>query len=169
MKVFRYPFIARFIYHYSNIPISILLLTYLIYSLNAAIYNWIYIFPAIINMVLLLLLNRFYFRIYKKFPAKIQIENNEMVCRSFPFSNKIVHLKYENIDDINGGIFSGMYEKPIYLYDSKNKITIVFSSHIKNYNDLLRTILSNIRKEVYENALRKFNKVEGILKEKQQL
>lgn len=169
MKIFRYPFFARLVYHYANIPISLLLIIYLIFSLNAVIYNWVYIFPIIINLLLLSLLNRFYFRVYKKFPAEIQTDHNKLICSSFPFSKKIVHLEYRNITDITGGIFSGTYEKPIYLNDSKNKITIVFSSHINGYNDLLRTILSNINKDVYENALQKFKSVEKALKEKQQL
>lgn len=168
MKVFGYPFIARLIYQYANIPISLMLLIYLIYSLNALVHSWMFIFPVLINLGLLYLINRFYFSIYKRFPYKIQIEDTGIICSEFPFSNKVVQMEYENIDDITGGIFSGKYEKPINLHDSQNKNIISFSIHLKGYNDLLTIILSNIRKDVYQQALKKFKHVEEMLNFKQQ-
>lgn len=167
MKTYTYPLLARFIYQYANIPITLMLFGYLVVAINGIRYSWINALPAVINLILIYIINRFYFRAYKIFPYRIEVDETGMTCSDFPFSNKKVQIKYENIDEISGGIFSGMYTKPINIFDSKNNVKVAFSTHLKESNELLTIILSKIRKDVYKQAMDKVLELGEKYKEKQ--
>jgi hypothetical protein len=98
-------------------------------------------------------MNRYYFRSYKIFPYKIDINNEEMICRDYFFSKKVIKLKLLDITKITGGIFSGYPSRPIYLFDEKNTIKVGINQHIKNYNSLLTIILKNVNQKLYNELL----------------
>lgn len=153
MKTFTYPLLARIIFRYANIPLTIVFFMYLVISVMASKINLLYLIPAIINAVLIYIINRFYFTSYKIFPYKIEVDDDKMVCSDFPFSNKIIHIKFEDIERITGSIFSSIRNKPVEIYDGRQKITIAFSLHLRKINELLTIILSNIRKEKSDELL----------------
>ncbi|MGE5412098.1 MAG: hypothetical protein ACM3MI_14145 [Clostridiales bacterium] len=153
MLTFTYPLIARLVYRYANIPLTILMFLYLFISIVALRISSISLVPAAINIFLIYFLNKFYFRLYKMFPYKIEVDDTQMICSDFPFSKKIVQIRFEDIDKITGSIFSGLKNKPVAIHDGKQNITIAFSLHLSKINDLLTIILSKIRKEKSDELL----------------
>jgi len=156
MKTFTYPFMAKLVYRYANIPVSLLLIFHLFFLLVGSSYDWKLLLPAMINIIILYILNRFYLKMYKQFPYKIQIDKNEMICSNYFFSNKILRIPLDKIVNIDGGIFTGNPTKPIYISDEDGNIIDV-NQHLKNFNIFLATILSLIKKEVYEASLNQIN------------
>lgn len=157
MIEYKYTFLHRIIYRYANIPANLILLFYLLASILGLMQDWKFIFPLIITVILLYVLNRFYFKMYKTFPFRIEINNEEMHCSDFVIKNRIAKIEHSEIKSIVGGIFSGRAYMPLYITTDKEKIGI--SPHIKNYNKLLTTILANIPKELYESLLDDIKKV----------
>lgn len=153
MKEFTYPVLAKIIYRYANIPISLLLSFYVFVSVVAAVTDWVYIFPLIINLVLLYVLNRYYFKMYRLFPYRLKIDNEKIICTDFMNKARSVEIKLLDVGKITGGIFSGSPVKPIYIYDEKNNVTIGLNQHLKEYNKFLTIVLSNIKQELYNELL----------------
>lgn len=157
MKIFKYNFFARLIYRYANIPASLILLFYLLISTIGVMQDWKFIFPLLINIILLYVLNRFYFRMYKSFPFHIKANNEKIICTDFLMNNREVTIKHSEILEITGGIFSGRAYMPLYIITDNKRLGI--SPHIKDYNKLLTIILTNISKELYEKLLDSIKKI----------
>jgi hypothetical protein len=157
MQSFKYNFFARIIYRYANIPANLILLIYLLISILGTISNWKFIFPLLITIILIYTLNRFYLKIYKKFPFKIEADNEKLVCSEFTFKNRIIEINHSEIIEISGGIFSGRAYMPLYIKTKTDLIGI--SPHISEYNKLLTILLTNIPKELYENLLEKIKSI----------
>ena len=151
MNEYKYNLIARVIYRYANIPANLILLFYLYASIYGISIDWKFIFPVLLNIALLYVLNKFYLKIYKSFPFKIKIDNEKMICSDFVINNRNVEIIHSRISNIKGGIFSGRSYAPLYI--STPEITIGISPHIANYDKLLTVILTNIPKELYESLL----------------
>lgn len=147
MVTFKYTFFSRIFYRYSVIPVNLLLLFYIFISLISISSDWKLVFPLLIKIILLYIFNRFYFKMYKTFPFKIEINNEEMICSDFVLNNRKVTIKHSDIMDITGGIFSGRTYKPLQVITNETKIGI--SPHLKNYNELLKIILTNVTKKLY--------------------
>ncbi|MDX1699995.1 MAG: hypothetical protein R3250_05215 [Melioribacteraceae bacterium] len=157
MKEFKYSFIARVIYRYANIPANLILLFYLFASAYGMTIDWKFIFPVLLNIILLYVLNKFYLKIYRTFPFNIKVDNEKMICTDFVINNKEVEIVHSDIVKIKGGIFSGRAYAPLYI--STDNITIGISPHIKDYDKLLTIILTNIPKELYESLLEAIKKI----------
>ena len=153
MFTFKYSFFAKLIYRYGNIPITLLLGIQLLFSIIMIDVKWYFLFFALFNLLIIFFLNRFYFRSYKLFPFKIEINNEIMICTDFFNRSKTVEIYLQDIDDIKGGTLTGSPGRPVYIHDGKNNITIGLHSHIGNYNKLLTIILSNVTKELYNQVL----------------
>ncbi len=157
MKTFKYSFFPKLVYKYAGIPANLILFFYLIISIYGLTNNWKFIFPVMINLILLYVLNRFYLRMYKSFPFKIDVNNEEMVNSDFVINNRKETVKLSDITEITGGIFSGRAYMPLYI--KTDKLTFGISPHIKDYNKLLTIILTNIPKELYEQLLNSIQKI----------
>lgn len=155
MKEFTYPFLAKLIYRYANIPVSFLLLFYVFVSFVGMREDWLYVFPAFINLILLYVLNRYYYKMYKYFPYKLKIDNEKIICSDFFNKSRTVEINLLDIGEIKGGIFSGSPVRPIYIYDEKNDVTIGLNQHLKDYNKFLTVVLSNIKQDLYNELLEK--------------
>lgn len=155
MKEFTYPLLAKIIYRYANIPVSFLLLLYALISFLGMREDWLYVFPAFINLVLLYVMNRYYLRMYRQFPYNIRIDNEKMICSGFMNKARTVEINLSDVSEISGGIFSGSPVRPIYISDKKNNVTIGFNQHLKNYNKFLTVVLSNINQDLYNSLLEK--------------
>lgn len=168
MRVFTYPLIARFIYRYANIPVSLILVFYVFAALSAVSIsssNWI---TVVLNIVLVVVMNRYYFKSYKIFPYRIELESDGLLCSDFTFSSKQVKIRFEDIDNISGGIFSGVQTKPIKIHESRQNQTVAFSAHIRGHNELLTAILSKIKREKYEEILGKITEMAEEQKKKRE-
>lgn len=157
MKTFKYNFFAKFIYRYANVPANLILLFYLLISVLGLNEDWKFIFPLIINLILLYVLNKFYIKIYKSFPFKFEVDNEKMICSDFMINNRETIIKFSSIKEIKGGIFSGRAYMPLYIQTDKTEMGI--SPHLTDFNKLLTIILTNINKELYELLLEAIKKI----------
>ncbi|MEE9432319.1 MAG: hypothetical protein V3V16_14830 [Melioribacteraceae bacterium] len=164
MKTFKYSLLTKFVYRYANIPATIIIVLYLIVSVVGIISDWMFIFPLLINLILIYVLNRFYLKMYKQFPFKIEIDNEKMLCSNFMLNDRTVQINLIEVEKINGGIFSGRAYMPLYIIWEGKQIGI--SPHIKDYNKLLTIILTNIKKELYEELLEEIKKLATPVKRK---
>jgi hypothetical protein len=155
MKKYTYSLFAKLVYGYANIPLSLLLFFYLLFSVAMIRQHWFYILSAIMHALLLYVLNRFYLKSYKQFPYTIIVDNEKMICKNFFLSNKEVVIKFSEIDEIRGGIFSGNMARPIYIHDGKNDVTIGIRQHLKGFNAVLTSVLSNIEQKLYNELIEK--------------
>ena len=157
MKTFKYSFIARLVYRYANIPANLILLFYLLISILNISRDWKFIFPLVITIILIYVLNRFYIRIYRTFPFRIEINNSKMICSDFVIGNRIIEIQHSDVVKIGGGIFSGRAYMPLYI--TTENLTIGISPHLKDYNKLLTIILTNVPKELYTSLLEDIKKI----------
>ncbi len=155
MKVFRYSIFTKFIYRYANIPVTFILGFYFLVSALTITESWFSVASAVIHAALIIIINRYYFKSYKVFPYKIEIDNERMICSDYTFTNKKVELKLKEIDKISGGIFGRSSTRPLYIYDSSNNTKIGVHQHLKKFNELLTIILSNVPQELYNDLLEK--------------
>lgn len=153
MTTFRYTFLSRFIYRYSNFIATFLLLLHALVSFTALWIDWINIFPLIINLIIIYILNRYFYRIYKYFPFKIEIDNEKIICSDFFWKKEVIEIELKQIDNITGGVFSKNTTSPIYIEQKTKNIKIGILLHLKGFNKLLTIILSNINNELYHRLL----------------
>lgn len=159
MKTYKYSFFSKLIYRYGNIPVTILLLIYLAVSITGLFSYWYYIFFTLINLLLLFSLNKYYIKTYKLFPFEISADNEKIICTNFLFGNKKIELRIEDIDRLTGGIFSGYPTRPIYIYDSKQNITIGLYANVGKFPELLKIILQNVKEDLYKDLAGKINEL----------
>ncbi len=154
MITFKYSLPSKIIFRYANFPATLFLLLYLVSSFIYMFTEWYYIFPVLLNLLIIIMMNKFYFHSYKIFPFKIEINNEKMICSDFFNKSKIHEIKLSEIDSIEGGALAGNPAKPIYIHIKNDNLLIGISPHIKNQNKLITIILSNVRQEVYNNVLK---------------
>ncbi|MBU0561068.1 MAG: hypothetical protein KJ799_07755 [Bacteroidetes bacterium] len=154
MTKYSYSLFSKFVYRYANFPLTILMSLFVLITLLSVQGDWRLLLPLIINVTLIYVLNRYYLKLYRSFPFTIEIDNEKIICSNFFQSEKRIELKLIDISDIKGGMFDGSFAKPVYLF-SQNNIEIGLQPHIKNFNKLLTTILSNISQNLYEGILEK--------------
>lgn len=152
---FTYPFFYRFIFRYGNIPATIIMLVYFIMSVMNYKSGLFYLAPAFIVAILIYLLNKKYFHLYKTVPYTIIIEGDELIGKDFVLGNKEIKISFKNIDKLEGGIFDKKLTGFMKMYDGKNNLWISFHSKIKKSNILQTLIFSKIREDVYNNVIEK--------------
>jgi hypothetical protein len=116
-------------------------------------YQWYLIFPALINGAIIYFLNRFYFRAYRRFPFKLDMDNERMICYDYAFSDKKIEVRLADIRDIQGGIFGKNLTRPIYVYYGEETHPIGIHNHLKEFDNLMTIILSNISQPLYNDLL----------------
>lgn len=166
MTTYKYPFLAKLFYRYANIPATILLLIHLISSIMMIPDQPSFMLPASINALVIFVLNRFYYKIYKHFPFTVEIDNEKMICSNFMYSTRKVEIMISNIDEIKGGTFSGHITRPVYIHDATQNVTLGFYHHLKNYNKFITTILSNVDKKLYDQLLERMKEIGDLNKMK---
>ena len=149
MENFRYSFFARLFYRYGNIIATLLLSVHLISSIVYMFEKWYFVIPALINAGIIYILNKYFIKTYKQFPFNVQANNEIIICKDFFFSKKSFEIKYEDIDRITGGIFSGYPTRPIYFHDGRQNITLGYYSHVGNFQKLTTKLLQNIPQYLY--------------------
>ena len=157
MKQYKYSLFAKFVYRFANIPITLLLLVSVIASVSGLWISWKYWIPVIIHLVLIYIINRAYFRIYKYFPFLIEADNTKLICSDFYNSSKKVTIPIHEITKIEGGIFSGNKLRALTVYWGDGGSFIGINQHIKDYNSLVTTILANTNKPLYDSLLNKMH------------
>ncbi|KAF0152159.1 MAG: hypothetical protein FD143_1256 [Ignavibacteria bacterium] len=152
MKEYTYSIFGKIWYRYINIILTAFLLLYTVSSLYMFFQNWYYIFLALLNVLIVILINNFYINSYKHFPFLVFIDDKGISCSNFFLSRKKIRINYEDISGISGGMFTGWNLRPVYIYDAKQGIKIGFFTHGK-FKELLKTVLQNINEDVYNELL----------------
>lgn len=166
MRIFEYSFPAKLILKYSFIPLSVIMIIYILYALGGLLNSWFFIFPLSIHILLLYIIIKFYIKIKKYFPFTIESNSEKIICKNFLGKKNEVEIRFPEIEDISGGIFNGNYSRPIYITAAAGKIKIGIYRHLENYDELLKIILSSVSKELYDNLLKKMEKSAGFSKSK---
>ncbi len=161
MQTFRYSFIAKLLYRYGNIPLNLLLLLYLASSIIGLFSNWYYIFFILINSAIIFWLNKYYLKIYRTFPFTISIDDDKLICSDYFFSKQTIEIRFEDIDSITGGIFSGFPTRPTYIHDGRQNVTIGFYLSSGKFNELLILILKRINEELYLKLIERVKELQG--------
>ncbi len=154
MQVFTYPLFYKIILRFGNIPLTLLLILYLIPSVIYVDKDLVLLIPLIISAFLIYFLNKQYITLYKILPYKIIIDDGKLVCSDFLFSAREVIINFDDIEKLKGGIFEGKLHGILKVYDGKNKIYIGFFNKIKNSKLLGTIILSKVSKNVYDEVIK---------------
>lgn len=166
MTKHTYSLFARLVYRWANIPVTMILLFYLYVYGVAMFHNWYYVLAALLNATVLYAMNKHYIKAYTTFPYKVSIDNEKMICEDFMLSDKKVTIYLKDIDNITGSIFSGNKARPLYIHDSKQGVQIGLRVHLKGYDHVVTTILSNIKKDLYESLLESVKEFNQAITEK---
>lgn len=153
MKVFTYPIFYKIILRFGNIPLTLLLILYLIPSVIYVDEHPVLLIPLIISSLLIFLLNKLYLTLYKIIPYKIVADDGKLICSEFLFSNKEITIDFNNINKLKGGIFEGKLHGILKVYDGKNNIYIGYFNKIKNSKILGTLLLSKVNKSVYDEVI----------------
>ena len=159
MKTYRYSIFWKVLYRYGNIPLTFFLLIYLATSVIGLFSHWCFIFFFLINLLIIVWLNKYYIKTYKLFPFEISADNEKIICKNFLFSKKVIELRMEDIDNLTGGVFSGYQTRPVYIHDSKQNITIGLYANVGKFPELLKIIIQNIREDLYRDLIGKITEL----------
>ncbi|MFA7229502.1 MAG: hypothetical protein WC061_10745 [Melioribacteraceae bacterium] len=158
MIEYRYTIFAKLFFRYGNIPLTFLLMIYLGTSVIGLFSRWYFIFFAIINLAIIIWLNKYFIKMYRNFPFSIRFAEDKLICSDFFFSDRVVEICLSDIDSITGGVFGGYPSRPTYIHDGKQNITIGFYSGSGKFNELLISILKNIEEPLYQQLIDKMKK-----------
>ena len=154
MQVFTYPLFYKIILRFGNIPLTILLIFYLIPSAVYIDKNPVLAIPLIISAFLIYFLNKQYITLYKIIPYKITIQDGKLICSDFLFSKKEVVINVEDIEKLRGGIFEGKLKGVQKIFDGKNKIYVGYFNKLKNSHLLGTILLSKVKRAVYDEVIK---------------
>jgi hypothetical protein len=155
--VYKYPFLAQIIYKHVFYPLILLFGLQLGYSLYLVTESTMNLIPAAINAVILFIIFKYYSNIAKNVPFKIVLSNNMLICSQFGYSKKEVKFPLDEIDHIEGGIFSGKATSTLYLFSEKNNLMIGILPHLTGYNSLVSLILGKIDKSMFAELVKGIN------------
>ncbi len=155
--VYKYPFLAEVIYKHVFYPLILLFGLQLGYSLYLVTESTMNLIPVAINAVILIVIFKYYSNIAKNVPFKIMLSDNKLICSQFGYSKKVVELPLDDIDHIEGGIFSGKATRPVYIFSEKNNVMIGVLPHLKDYNNFISMILQSVDKEMFNKLVQGIN------------
>lgn len=152
-QTFEYPVFFSLLYRYGNIPVTFLLVVYLIPSVINIDNNLLYIIPVIIILVLIYFINKRYLFLYNIVPYKIIADEEKLVCSNYFLAQRELVIYFTDISELSGGTFSGKLKGLMLVYDGRNKTNIGFFDRIKGVKNLQTIILSKVKKEVYDKVV----------------
>ncbi len=153
MQTFTYSLIVKIIFRYGNIFVTLLLSIYLIPVFYYIDQNMILILPLVIGVIILYMVNRTYLTYYLILPYKIEVDDEKIICSDFLLSKKVVTIYYKDIDNLQGGVFSGRSSGIMKLRDGKSKLKVGFSQKMNNSEKLIALILSKVPKDLYNDVI----------------
>lgn len=162
MKIYTYPWYFKIFYRFGNLPLTFLLVFYLIIFLNRLGDHLVFFLPSIITLGLIYLLNRHFLILYKVLPMNIELCEEKLVASGFLFSSRKMEIRFDEISELSGGLFDGKTRGVMKIYDNSNKSYFGYYNTIRNYQELGTTILSKVRKDIYESVLNRI----GLIKNK---
>jgi hypothetical protein len=157
-QTFTYPFFLKFIYRFGNIVVTLMLIAYLIPIILYIDQNIILLVPVLIALLAVYFLNKHFILLYKILPFTIEADNEKMICKNFIFSKKELIIYYKDIQSLTGGIFENKFSGLMKVCDGKNSVCIGFYQKLINSNRLVTLILSNVKRELYDEVIENLTK-----------
>lgn len=159
--VFTYNPMLKAVYRFGNIPVSMILALYIIpFLVNPSSRTVdILFFSAVV--IILLILNSFFYKIWKIVPFTIHALDDRLVCSDFFLSSRKVELLYSDIENLKGGTFSGKFNGIMIAESVEKDIQIGFFARIDNARLLEAILINRSPQPVYE-------KVTTLLKERKE-
>lgn len=157
-KTFTYPLIFKLLFRYGNFVVTLFLIVYIIPMFYYLDQNTLLIVPLLISLLVIYVINRHYFNIYKIVPFKIEADKEKITCSEFIFSKKTVTIFYKDIDLLSGGIFENKISGIMKVCDGKNSICIGFYQKLSDSNKLITIILSKVKKQIYDDVIDRLTK-----------
>ncbi|MBI2418385.1 MAG: hypothetical protein HYV28_10895 [Ignavibacteriales bacterium] len=117
---------------------------------------------AVMVLILIVLVNRYFLYLYKTIPYRIEQKDNSLIASQFVLSKKVVTVKLSDITDLKGGIFDARYGSLIRIYTGGSHAAFAFFLKIDNSRELQDYLLKNINKKLYNDIMLRL----GIHKEK---
>lgn len=161
MQTFKYPFLSKLIYRFGNFPVTLLLLLHFVSASYLVQERWYYVFFALFDLAIMILMNRYYLRTYKFFPFRIEADDEKFICSDFFMSDKKIEMRYKDISKISGGIFSGHPTKPIFIHSEKLGIKFGIYSHVEGMQKFFTLILKSIDHGLYVELMREIENLKN--------
>jgi hypothetical protein len=154
MKEYKYPLFFKFLYRFGNIPLTVLLVLFLLPVVINLDKDLFLLIPMVINLLMIYFLNRFYIFLYKIVPFKINVGDDMITCTEFIFSDKKIEILFRDIESLKGGLFEGRLNGVMRI-NSINNLTVGFFNSIENSKELETIVLSRVNHDVYDEVIRK--------------
>ncbi|NCQ18740.1 MAG: hypothetical protein COW85_04200 [Ignavibacteria bacterium CG22_combo_CG10-13_8_21_14_all_37_15] len=148
MTVFTYKPFYRFIYRYGNLPVTIIILIYMLPAIVTYRYEIGQSAYLMLLSVMLIYVNKLYLRLYKILPLQIEIDDEKIVCSHFFKNDKKIILHFSDIIELKGGVFIGKSKGLMQV--GGEKTTIGFFHHLTHVNIFITALLHNAPLEVYK-------------------
>lgn len=152
-QIFTYPWVFRLIFRYGNIIVTSVLLLYSVPLFTFLNEKMIFIFPLIINLVIIYFLNKHYINLYKILPFKIEVDDDKVICSEFFLSRKNIVINYEDIISLSGGIFENKLSGIMKVCDKQKDLCFGFYQRLNNASKLATILLSKVNRELYDKVL----------------
>ena len=136
----------KLIFRYGNIPISFVFVMYLLPVITNFTYEWSKIAYLFVFILLIIVLNRHYLKLYKLMPYKIEMDDEKLVFTDFTINDRTVTMKFEDIVSLKGGIFDGKISGLMKITDT-NGNEVGFFHKLTNAKQLETIILSKVKTE----------------------
>lgn len=148
MTTFTYKSFYRLVYRFGNLLITPILLIYMFPAILTFSYKpWQILYLASLTIIIVYV-NKLYFRLYEILPFNIDVDNEKITCTQFLRKDRKVILYFSEIRKLSGGVFYGK-SKGLMLIEGENG-TVGFFHHLTNANILITKLLQNVPAEVYK-------------------
>jgi len=159
--IFTYNRWLKAVYRYGNIPVSMVLALYIIPFLFNPSSRTVDILFFSSVVLILFVLNSFFYKIWKIVPFSIHAIDDRIVCSDFFLSSKEVELFYNDIENLKGGTFSGKFNGIMIAESTEKDVQIGFFARIDNARLLEAIYINRSPQPVYE-------RVTALLKERRE-
>lgn len=164
-QTFKYSIGYKLIFRYGNIPITFVFIMYLLPVITNFTYEFSKIAYLFVFILLIIVLNRHYFKLYKLMPYKIEMDDEKLVFTDFTTNDRAVTMKFEDIESLKGGIFDGKISGLMKIKDT-NGNEVGFFHKLTNAKQLETLILSKVKKEIYDDVIEKLSARRGKIRDK---
>ncbi len=155
-QTFHYSPFMKFVYRYLNIPTTLLLLLYLLPVVLTYKGEAIQIFTVILLVIVIIVLNLFYWNFYTTIPYEIKTDENKITISKFMKNDRTEEIAYSSITNLSGGIFEGRISGLMKVHYGNSK-HFGFFQRIKNAKFLEAILLSKVDKNIYDKVLDNLN------------
>ncbi len=158
MRIYKYSLLGKIIYKYMYLPVLVLFGIQLGFSLYFVKNDTANLIPAAINLIILIVVFRFYAKIRNNIPFIIEVDDEKIFAYDYLLNSKKIEEKISDIEKIDGGIFSGKPASPVVI-SFKDGESFGILPHLKDYPDFISTILQKVDKKIHNETVMRIKKV----------